>query len=271
VLSFDMTLLGGVSIAWKILATAGIIIATGRLARMAGPVLTSVLVALPVNAAPGLFFVALALDADFVTTGVLYSMAGAGAVLCFLTVFVQAARLRSFYIALAMGLLGWGAAAWLIGLVDLCVMSALLCVAGGVVFALLFDRRLPNGLRTVSSSAGWRYLFIRGGVAGVIIVSIATFAADMGAVLAGLLLSFPTTMATTGWTLNGHYGLDFVAATYASARKALLLYVLFCLILLALLGVMPAPVAVVAAFFVVAVIGAVFAVIFIGIRRRAAA
>jgi hypothetical protein len=104
----------------------------------------------------------------------------------------------------------------------------------------------------------------------VIIVSIATFAADMGAVLAGLLLSFPTTMATTGWTLNGHYGLDFVAATYASARKALLLYVLFCLILLALLLVMPAPVAVVAAFFVVAVIGAVFAVIFIGIRRRTA-
>jgi hypothetical protein len=266
----DAMLLAGLSIAWKIFATALIIIATGRLARIAGPVLTSVLVALPVNAAPGMFFVALALDKQFVTTGVLYSMAGAGAVLVYLTVFVQAARLRSFYIALPIGLAGWAIAAWFIGMVDLCVMSALFCVAGGVVFAVLLDRRLPEGYRAVSSPAGWRYLLIRGGVAGVIIVSIATFAGEMGPVIAGLLLSFPTTMSTTGWTLNGHYGLDFVAATYASARKAMVLYVLFCLVLLGLLGVLPGPTAVVTAFAVVALIGAVFAVIFATIRRRAA-
>lgn len=267
----EATLLASLSIAWKVLAAALIIIATGRLARVAGPVLTSLLVALPVNAAPGMFFVALALDKQFVTTGVLYSMAGAGAVLVYLTVFVQATRFGSFYIALPIGLAGWAAAAWLIGLVDLCVMSAMLCVAGGVAFAVLLDRRLPDGLRAVSSPAGWRYLLVRGGVAGAIIVSIATFAGEMGPVVAGLLLSFPTTMSTTGWTLNGHYGLEFVAATYAAARKAMVLYVLFCLILLGLLGVMPGPMAVVAAFAVVALIGAAFAVIFATIRKRAAA
>jgi hypothetical protein len=125
---------------------------TGRQARSAGPVLTSVLVALPVNAPPGMFFVALALDADFAAEGVLYSMAGAGPVLVYLTVFVQAARFRNFYLALPIGLAGWIFAAWLI---------------------------------------------------------------------AGLLLSFPTTLSTTGWMLNGHYGLSFVTATYSSARKAL--------------------------------------------------
>lgn len=268
-MSFDVMFLAVLSVAWKVFATALIIIAVGRLARVAGPVLTSVLVALPVNAAPGMFFVALAFDNEFVTTGVLYSMAGGGAVLVYLTVFVQAARLGNFYIALLFGLLGWIVAAWLVGLVDLSVTTALFCVAGGAAFATLLNRRLPDGVLQVSSPAGWRYLLIRGGVAGVIIVSIATFAGEMGPVIAGLLLSLPTTMSTTGWTLNGHYGLDFVAATYASARKALVLYVLFGLILLALLGVLPGPAAVVAAFAVVALLGAIFAVIFVTVRRRA--
>lgn len=267
-MNIDVTLLAAVSVAWKIVATAGIIVATGRLARSAGPVLTSVLIALPVNAAPGMFFVALALDTAFVTRGVLYSLAGAGAVLVYLTVFVQAARPRNFYVALPAALIGWVGAAWLISTVDLCVMSALLCVAGGVAFAVLFDRRLPRALLAVSSPAGWRYLLIRGGVAGVIIASIATFAADMGPILAGLLLSFPTTLSITGWTLNGHYGLDFVAATYSSARKALSLYVVFCIVLLVLLQTMSGPLAVVAAFAVVAVIGAIFAIMFLRTGRR---
>ncbi|MDA0340796.1 MAG: hypothetical protein O3B74_04265 [Proteobacteria bacterium] len=267
--SMQAMLLAGLSLSWKIFATAGIVIATGRLARSAGPVLTSVLVALPVNAAPGMFFVALALDADFVTEGVLYSMAGAGPVLVYLTVFVQAARLRNFYLALPIGLAGWIFAAWLIAGLQLDVTSALVCVAAGVVFAMLFNRRLPGDLKIVPVTAGWRYLLIRGGVAGVLIVTIATVAGDIGPVAAGLLLSFPTTLSTTGWMLNGHFGLDFVAATYSSARKALSLYVLFCLILLGFITVLPGPLAVVAAFAVVATIGAVFAVLFVRIRMRA--
>ena len=266
--STQAMLLAGLSLLWKIMATAGIVVVTGRLARSAGPVLTSVLVALPVNAAPGMFFVALALDVDFVTEGVLYSMAGAGPVLVYLTVFVQAARLRNFYLALPIGLAGWIFAAWLIAGLQLNVVSALLCVASGVIFAMLFNRRLPGDLKTVPVAAGWRYLLIRGGVAGILIVAIATVAGDIGPVAAGLLLSFPTTMSITGWVLNGHYGLDFVAATYSSARKALSLYVLFCLILLGFITVLPGPLAVVAAFAVVAMIGAVFAVLFVRIRAR---
>ncbi|GEM_PF-963945 len=266
--STQAMLLAGLSLLWKIMATAGIVVVTGRLARSAGPVLTSVLVALPVNAAPGMFFVALALDVDFVTEGVLYSMAGAGPVLVYLTVFVQAARLRNFYLALPIGLVGWIFAAWLIAGLQLNVVSALLCVASGVIFAMLFNRRLPGDLKTVPVAAGWRYLLIRGGVAGILIVAIATVAGDIGPVAAGLLLSFPTTLSTTGWMLNGHYGLGFVAATYSSARKALSLYVLFCLILLGFITVLPGPLAVVAAFAVVAMIGAVFAVLFVRIRAR---
>ena len=266
--STQAMLLAGLSLLWKIMATAGIVVVTGRLARSAGPVLTSVLVALPVNAAPGMFFVALALDVDFVTEGVLYSMAGAGPVLVYLTVFVQAARLRNFYLALPIGLVGWIFAAWLIAGLQLNVVSALLCVASGVIFAMLFNRRLPGDLKTVPVAAGWRYLLIRGGVAGILIVAIATVAGDIGPVAAGLLLSFPTTLSTTGWMLNGHYGLGFVAATYSSARKALSLYVLFCLILLGFITVLPGPLAVVAAFAVVAMIGAVFTVLFVRIRAR---
>ena len=266
-MTIDLAVLTAFSLLWKTMTTAAIVIMTGRLARHAGPVLTGVLIALPVNAGPGLFFVSLAVDKDFVVQSVLYSMAGAGAVLIYLTMFVQFARLGNFYAALVLGLACWTIAAWVIAALSLDLMTALSCVIAGAIVAVLFNRKPAGVLKAAKGVAAWRYLLVRGVVAGILIAVLATFAEDIGPVIAGLLLSFPTTLSTTGWMLSGHYGLDFVAATYAAARKALSLYVSFCLIVLALLAWVPGPLAVLVAFAVVAVIGALFAMVFLRMRE----
>ncbi len=257
----DPALVAVVSLSWKTLAAAGLIIAIGRMALAAGPILTGVLIALPVNAGPGLFFVALGFDNDFVARSVIYGMAGAGPVLIYLTAFSQTARLGHFGLALVTGLACWCLVAWLISDLDLSVVDGLLCVAIGAIIAVLFNHAPPRQTDNVKMPAGWWYLLVRGGVAGVLIASVATFAAEIGPMIAGLLLSFPTSLSTSGWALNGHYGLRFVAATYAASRKAMSLYVLFCLILLVFLNWMPGPVAVAAAFAFVAVIGGFFSAV----------
>lgn len=269
-MTVDPVPLAILSLLWKVVATAGIVIVTGRLAWAAGPVLTSILVALPVNAGPGFFLMSLALDNEFLAKGVIFTLAGAGPVLVYLTVFAQVARLRNFYLALSVGLLVWFLAAWPIVGFDPTVWQALFCAAAGAGFAVICNRRLSGVTSGVSAPASWRYLIIRGGVAGAVIAGIATSAPDIGPAIAGLLLSFPTTMSTTGWMLNGHHGLDFVAATYLSARKAMSLYVAFCLILLVLLEFLSGPAAVLASFGLVAVVGAAFAMVFVRIRARSA-
>lgn len=264
----DPTFHAAISLAWKILAAAGIIIVTGRIARHAGPVLTGVLIAIPINAGPGLFFIALVLDRQFVVDGVVYSMAGAGAVLVYLTLFVQVTRWRNFYMALVIGLVGWTAAAWFISNRDLDVLDAVGFVFIGAVFAVVFQRKATSALAEVAIPAGWRYLIVRGLIAGSLVAAIATAAPMIGAEAAGLLISFPTLLLTTGWMLNGYYGLDFVARTYGAARKGLALYVAFCLIALQFLEFMTPPLAILTAFVAVSVLGGGFAAIFLQLRPR---
>lgn len=257
-MTLDAVVLATLGPLWKAASTALLIIGIGRLAVRAGPVLTSVFMTLPLNAAPGFFFVSLVLDDAFVAESALYAMAGAGAVLVYLTAFRQAARSGSFAFSLIAGACAWTAVAWPLAVMSLDIWTALACVLFGAVVAAAFDRRTPARDSAGISVAGWRYLLVRAAVAGVLIASVATLAPVIGPVASGLLLSFPTLMMTSGWMLHGHYGLDFVTSVYGSARPAMALYVLYFVLLLPMLELLPGPVAVVLSLLAVgAVAGAV--------------
>ena len=73
-----------VSTVWKIIATAGFVIIVGRLAWSAGPLLTSIIVALPVNIGPGLFLISLTEDSAFIVESALHGLAGGAAVSIFI-------------------------------------------------------------------------------------------------------------------------------------------------------------------------------------------
>ena len=263
----DAYLLEIVSTVWKIIATAGFVIIVGRLAWSAGPLLTSIIVALPVNIGPGLFLISLTEDSAFIVESALHGLAGGAAVSIFIVSFVRAASFTKFYIALSVGLICWGLASWFILDVNLTTKKALILVAIGIISAYIFLPRSSRKTERVAAPASWNFLFKRGVLAGVIITSIVLGAPFLGAGMAGILLSFPTTLCITGWMLQAYYGIEFVAVTYRAASRALILYFAFCLGVIFLAPIISGPLAIILSFILVASLGAVFGYIMIRLGR----
>lgn len=264
----DLNFLEAWSAVWKIFATTGFVILIGRLAWSAGPLLTSILIALPVNIGPGLLLVSLTQDSGFVLESALYGLAGGGGVAAFIIGFVRTQFFKNFYLSLLIGALGWGVIAWCIFKSELTIERASSLVVLSAVSSYILLPKIKQNLERVATPASWNFLIKRGGVAGCMITCIALAAPFLGPAVAGILLSFPTTLCITGWMLQGHYGLQFVTETYSAASRALILYFTFCLGVIFLAPVISGPAAIILSFISVAVLGALSGYLIMSFRKR---
>lgn len=264
-MSFALLLV--VSIFWKALATAAVIVAAGRLAQRAGPVLTSVLITLPVNAGPGFFFIALEQDAGFVSSGALTAFAITGAVLLFCTAWVHAARFGGFMLSLGAAIAAWVAWAMVTEALPATLPWAFATAGAGAVLAWLLRRRDVTRPGGSGPAAGWGFVIVRGAAAGLVVASVATASPWLGPVWSGFLLGFPTMLTASAWMLYGHYGREFTAATLNAAQPSMVVYASFCLALHLLAGPLPAVTAVVVAFAGAGIFAASLA-LFLARRRR---
>lgn len=247
------------SILWKTLATAAVIVAAGRLARRLGPVLTSVLITLPFNAGPGFFFIALEQAPPFVSEGALVAFGVTGVILVYCTVWVHAARYLGFVLTSLTAICVWLAGVLILDALPTTLAVVLASVALGAAAAYLFRRRDIPKPDAPPAAAGWTFVIVRGLAAGVVVASVATASPWLGAHWSGILLAFPTTLLASTWMLWGHYGRDFTAATLNAAQPSLIAYASFCLALHWLAGPLPAVGAVVTAFAISGVVAAVYA------------
>ncbi|MBT5263236.1 MAG: hypothetical protein HOL85_00275 [Rhodospirillaceae bacterium] len=236
------------TIAWKTLATAAIVISAGRLAARAGPLLTSVLITIPVNAGPGFFFISLEADEAFLSHGGLVAFSITGSVLMFSSGYIHGARFFSFLPSLLTALVAWGIATYVTLLVEPSLVWAMVVNIDAVLFAWLLRRRLPPPTRARPMPAAWRYTIIRGGLAGLVVAGVATASPFLGPAWSGILLGFPTIMVASAWMLAGHYGQAFTAATMQASQRTIISYASFCLSLHLLAGPLPGTIAVLASF-----------------------
>lgn len=255
------------SLIWKTLATAGLVIVAGRVAQRVGPVLTSVLITLPMNAGPGFFFVSLDATDAFVREGALIAFATTGAVLVFCTGWVWAERWGGYLLSAAIGITGWTICSLIIDSLPMSIPVALGTVAFGVAFSWLLRRRDLKKPPPVAAPAGWRFLIVRGLAAGLAVAGVATASPWLGPVWSGFFLAFPTTLLASAWMLYGHYGRAFGAATLNAAQPSLVVYASFCLALHLLIGPLSAMWAVVAAFAGSAIMAAALAGLVSRVRR----
>lgn len=255
-----------VSVLWKALATATVIVLAGRLAQRVGPVLTSVLITLPVNAGPGFFFIALEQDADFVHAGALTAFAVTGAVLLYCTAWVHAARHAGFLLSLAAAVSAWTAWALATEALPDQLAYAFAAAGGGALLAWVLRRRDIGPPPRAAAPAGWGFVMVRGLAAGIVVASVATASPWLGPVWSGFLLGFPTTLTASAWMLYGHYGREFTAATLNAAQPSMVVYASFCLALHLFAGPLTAVGAVGAALAVAAALAACLAVVLA--RRR---
>ena len=264
----DLNFLEALSAVWKIFATAGFVILIGRLAWSAGPLLTSILIALPVNIGPGLLLVSLTQDSRFVLESALYGLAGGAGVAAFIVGFVRTQFFKNFYLSLLIGALGWGIVTWCILKSELTIEKASSLVVLSAVSSYILLPKVKQNLGRVATPASWNFLIKRGGVAGCMITCIALAAPFTGPAVAGILLSFPTTLCITGWMLQSHYGLQFVTETYSAASRALILYFTFCFGVIFLAPVISGPAAIILSFISVAALGTLSGYLIISFRKR---
>ena len=233
------------AMAWKCAITAMVVIAVGRIAERAGPLLAALLMGFPVGAAPALALMALTQDEAFISHAALYGAANSLGAMFFLVGYVNGARWLGLWGCVTVGYLGWAVTTSVLGAMELDLSLTIpLLVVGFVVVRVLLPRldlgSVPRG------QGSWPYLIVRGLLAGLVVSAVVTGARVLGPSLTGLFASFPVVFASAAWLLNSLGGNRLAAATLSVSDRGMGSYVGFCLTVHLLCGPMPAFVAITA-------------------------
>ena len=215
----------------KAMATALVLFLVSRVAERLGPFMASVLMAMPMNAGPGYFFVSLEVSPQFLSKGALMSFAATGGVLVFTGFYIQSTRRFSFLESIGIASLGWLAAVWILGKLEANFQNAMITVMAGLVIGIMMRRPLDLFSNPSSSSKKWSIILLRSAAGGLSVAAIATTASMLGPEMTGLLFGYPITFVATAWMLSKQYGIEFSAATLQSAQLTVSAYVSFCLVL----------------------------------------
>lgn len=216
-------------IVWKAAVTAVVLLLVSKVGERLGPFMASIVMAFPMNAGPGYFFLALTEEPQFMAAGALPSLAGTGAVFMFIPAYVHvASRLGGFILPLLAGIASWSVGAWVIAQIDLTLVSALLLTAGGAVIAVVFSRQFDFHSAPKFARVPFRLMVGRAIVGGTIVATAATLANVVGPYIAGMAFAFPTTICATMWMMTRLFDATFAAATIQSARLTMINYIAFC-------------------------------------------
>ena len=215
----------------KALATVLVLTLVSKVAERLGPFMASILMAMPMNAGPGYFFVSLEVSPKFLSDGALMSFAATGGVLVFTGFYIQAVRRFNFLTCFFVASLRWLLSVWMLGTLEENLTNALLTVVTGILVGISMRRNLDVFSKPNSVSSGWGILLTRAMVGGLSVAAIATAAKLLGPSLTGLLFGYPITFAATAWILSQQYGTEFSAATLQSAQLTVSAYASFCLVL----------------------------------------
>ncbi len=233
-----MTLADGASLffdlGWKAGVTALVLICISVIGRRLGPFMASILMAMPMNAGPGYFFLALTEEPAFLAHGALISFIGGGAVYLYIALYVQTAvRLGGLVLPLILGVSGWAAGAAILELdmFEVNVISALVFVVVCVVLTRPFVMKLDAFSAPTGGDRSWRLTVLRAAIGGGFVALAAVASLHLGPTFAGFVFAFPTTILATTWMLTRSFDARFAAATIQSARVTLLNYLAFCLVL----------------------------------------
>jgi uncharacterized membrane protein (GlpM family) len=204
----------------KILATVSVVCLATIAVERAGPFWGGLLCGLPLTTGPGYVLLALQEDAGFVATSALASLAANIAVYAFLLAVVWLAPRRSALTMLIGAIACWALAAlairpiaWTAATAALANLAALL-VAGRLTRTVATDMPIKATVRNPYD------LPIRALIIGVVIAGIVTASRAIGPSLTGIALVFPIGFASVTVVLHCRVGGRAVAATVATALRA---------------------------------------------------
>lgn len=217
-----------------------------EVAKRVDPVLSGILLGLPLGAGLAVYFIAFEQGSEFMLQGLPWAIAGLSSSVLFCTVYLFAGRCFGDSRLLSIGLCSLLATAsfFLSGAVirsmDLTVVSGTVLFLTVAAANLLF-LRWKTALQTVKKAKplGWQGLLLRGIIAGLIILAVTMAAPLAGSRWAGILSSFPSTLYALLVIVHYETGRDLypsIIRGFAHSVPALAVFYLSCLVFIPLWG-----------------------------------
>lgn len=232
-----------VPFAVKIAVTMAVVVTAARVAERAGPFFGALVACLPVSAGPSYVLLSLqASDAFIAQTALASAAATAGAAL-YLAIYVVLAPRVGVPATVGSALGTWLVAAALIRQVSWTAtgVAALNMAAYGLAFLVI--PRLEQSTPIGRSDRRWYDLPLMAAMVGLLVASVVTLSAALGAALTGIAAVFPVTFSSLGIIVQSRLGGRVAAATMAGAVRAMPGFALGLLVLHLLAVPAGAPVA----------------------------
>lgn len=230
----------------KIAISIAAVVGLAEIAKRVDPVLSGVLLGLPLGAGLTVYFVSYEQGMEFLLPGLPWAIAGLASALIFCLAYLLCGRY--FSKGRLVPILGCSTVAllafFLSGLAirnfEWTVLGAtvmFLSVAAGNLFLL---QLIPGSAVTLSKNpSGWQGLLMRGVIAGLIIAAVTLVAPRAGSYWTGILSSFPSTLYALLVIVHyetGHQIYPRIIRSFARSVPALAVFYIGCIALLPVLG-----------------------------------
>jgi hypothetical protein len=230
----------------KIVIAAATVVGLAEIAKRINPMLSGVLLGLPLGAGLSVYFVAAEQGVDFVVPGLPWAIAGLCSAVVFCTVYLavgqrlKCGRLLEVSGCSVVAMAAFFASAALVRSLEWTVLGAtvaFLVVAAANIYLL----RLLSLPRTVTAgkASGFGGLLLRGLIAGTIITAVTLVAPLAGSQWSGILSSFPSTLYALLIIVHYETGQTVypgIIHSFARSVPALAVFYLGCMTLLPTLG-----------------------------------
>lgn len=210
-----------VTLAIKMMVTAGFVIAATVIAERAGPLIGALIVTLPISAGPAYVFVALDHDASFVARAALASVLNNVPTILYTTAFVLMAQRFSVVASVGTGLAVWFLSAFLLNQMLWPLLPAILVNIVVVAVLLPVVRRFQD-VAIPRLPLGFPELLLRAVIVAILIAMVVTLSFSVGPALTGMIASFPATFTSTMIILHRRVGGHAAAAVMAHSLLGLL-------------------------------------------------
>jgi len=193
----------------KMGVTIAVVLALSSIAERAGPRVAGLLSGYPLGAAIALFFIGIEIGPDFAAESAVYTLVGLVGTQMFVYVYFRvstALKHGVIPISSLAALSGYLFTAWILQSISFSRWGAV----GVPVMAIFIFTYLFRKIQNVSIARRIRYdfkvLFLRAGLAGLIILAVTGAAQAVGPAWAGLFSAFPTTLFPLVLIIHITYG-----------------------------------------------------------------
>jgi hypothetical protein len=218
------------TLAVKMIVTAGFVLAATVTAERVGPLLGGLVATLPIGAGPVYVFLAIDHDAHFIGQSALASLAINAANVIFAICYALLAQTQSRAVSMALAFLVWLVLASIVNAAPWTFVSVAVVNVIVLTICIWLARPLRH-VRVAGFRTRWTDMALRAGLVALLVGVVVTFSFQLGPGGSGLLAVFPVVLISIMFILHNRVGGPAAAAVLANAVLGLVGFAFACTVL----------------------------------------